>query len=161
DFDAADQARTRPIARRLTPNLEPPAIHRHDRQVRRMDHRRSELLHHGELPKRLDLSVALIDALLADALGDAFHLLLGDLQAGQVEQILDPGGEGRVLDPGIDDLAQDLGAVGALINPQTLGLREKKRPDIGGSTASARSSGPCPRWWSRPGVGAVGPLARP
>ena len=112
-----------------------------------MSHRCGELLHHGQLQEGLDLPGTLRDTLLADPLGHAFDLLRGDLQSRQVEQAVAAGGERRVLSAGVDNAAEDLRAVGPQINPQRLGLREKKLPDIGGSSVAARSSEPSPPWW--------------
>jgi hypothetical protein len=64
------------------------ALPLHHRQFGGMSHRRRELLDHGSLQEPLNLSVARVDSLLADALGHSLHWLLGDLPASQVEQIV-------------------------------------------------------------------------
>src|SRR5262249_59790431 len=92
-------------------------------------------LHQREVQERLDLGRTLFEPLVPDALGEPFHLLFRDLQPRQDLQVLAAAGKRRVLGPGMDNLAEHMRAVGALINPQTPGLSEKQRPRIWGSNA--------------------------
>ena len=115
-----------------------------------MIHGRTEFLHQGQSEERLDLTLTLIHTLLADPLGETFHLLLRDIQSGEDLQILAARGERRIVNSRVDNLVQDVGAIRALVNPQTPGLREKKLPGTWGSNASALPSEPGPPLWSRP-----------
>ena len=88
------------------------------------------------------MGVALVSAFLADAADDAFDLLRGNLQPGQVIQTGASLTEGSARhDPGIGDLLQDRATGIAAIKAEALGLREKKPSDSSDSKGEVRAIG--------------------
>src|ERR1019366_9946807 len=88
--------------------------------------------------------VTLVATFAAHALRHAFDLLDVDVQVQIVEQVRAAVGERAIVRAGPHDLALQRGAPLAAINPQTLGLREKKTADNGGSRWLAHATRPRP-----------------
>ncbi len=98
-------------------------------------------------PRLLEISdhgrVPFGTALGAHLFGQAFDLFGGDGDFGQNQQVLAGALEGGVIAAGVDDLLEQTRAATAQVNPQVLGLREKKPCGSGRKRRKVPASRPC------------------